>query len=505
MNTTSTTTPNLSSRANTSPIILNRRLGTTSSDISTTPVRTPSKQAYTTEIVKALFQGSGGSIGDVINDFSCSFQRQAGRLYISTTALFFYSNLFGFEKRIRIDYEATTITKIRSTSLHVKKKEGDKYIFRSFEDRDYVLEIIMEYHSNNNKEGSESIHHVTTSPSSPGLEDDDTSLVGDNQDDKSVRGDSPMIPVCITNECQRNVSQTEVVEDLSRSASTAKVEDNVPTGESTESWQQLKQKTKDWELAVVNLKLLCKVEDFFQLFLRDDAVYGLQIFLKEAGDTNIHVGNWKKEDNTTSQGSNPLLSRLLTYDHQSGLAIAKVTRQQTYQCCGKHAYLKNVTKISGIRAVPSDTFFIEDIWLIEREKNEGIALNIHFQIQFLKSTMLKSVIKNRSTIEARELYKSYVTFLRKKMNQKAPADEVPTTSPAETDWFGLLQSLTRQYIPVLSQNVHILFIIVLAFVVYRLRQRVTALEDVINEFEHRLVELEQQDSITSTTIELDLN
>ena len=91
------------------------------------------------------------------------------------------------------------------------------------------------------------------------------------------------------------------------------------------------------------------------------------------------------------------------------------------------------------------------------------------------------------------------------MNQKAPADEVPTTSPAETDWFGLLQSLTRQYIPVLSQNVHILFIIVLAFVVYRLRQRVTALEDVINEFEHRLVELEQQDSITSTTIELDLN
>jgi len=58
---------------------------------------------------------------------------------------------------------------------------------------------------------------------------------------------------------------------------------------------------------------------------------------------------------------------------------------------------------------------------------------------------------------------------------------------------------------VLSQNVHILFITVLTLVIYRLRQRLTALEDVINEFEHRLVELEQQDSITSTTIELDLN
>ena len=90
------------------------------------------------------------------------------------------------------------------------------------------------------------------------------------------------------------------------------------------------------------------------------------------------------------------------------------------------------------------------------------------------------------------------------MNQKAPADEVPTTSPAKTDWFGLLQSLTRQYIPVLSQNIHILFIIVLTLVIYRLRQRLIALEDVVNKFEHRLVELEQ-DSITSTTIELDLN
>ena len=75
---------------------------------SSSPARAPvnssssSKQAYTTEIVKALF---GGAVGEVILDCSCSFQRQAGRLYIANKGLYFYSNLFGFEKKIRINYD----------------------------------------------------------------------------------------------------------------------------------------------------------------------------------------------------------------------------------------------------------------------------------------------------------------------------------------------------------------------------------------------------------------
>ncbi len=44
---------------------------------------TNSKQAYTTEIVKAL----GGPAGDVVQDVPCSYQRQTGRLYSSTVII----------------------------------------------------------------------------------------------------------------------------------------------------------------------------------------------------------------------------------------------------------------------------------------------------------------------------------------------------------------------------------------------------------------------------------
>ena len=120
-----TTTPNLINRANTSPLI--NRQSTSSTDCQhSTPVRTPSKQAYTTEIVKSLF---GGEVGEVVSDVSCSFQRQAGRLYVSTNAIFYYSNLFGFEKKVRINYESTRyISKIRSTSLMIKTIENGEYI-----------------------------------------------------------------------------------------------------------------------------------------------------------------------------------------------------------------------------------------------------------------------------------------------------------------------------------------------------------------------------------------
>lgn len=54
----------------------------------------PQQQAYATEIIKTLFgRDSDGCSGDVVGTYSCtySFQRLAGRLYVSTDGLFFYS------------------------------------------------------------------------------------------------------------------------------------------------------------------------------------------------------------------------------------------------------------------------------------------------------------------------------------------------------------------------------------------------------------------------------
>jgi len=351
-----TTTPNLN-RAHTSPLI--NRQSTSSTDQHSTPVRTPSKQAYTTEIVKSLF---GGEVGEVVSDVSCSFQRQAGRLYVSTNAIFYYSNLFGFEKKVRINYESTRyISKIRSTSLMIKTIENGEYIFRSFDNRQQVLEIILRYHSNN-IETSDGEDGVSPSPTFPEVND---SVVLDNSHDETDDEDKSVeIPI------QGNTSEGVVAQrssltdrDERQSTTSSKSVSRQPKKEVSDknykrrsssalqvgdksdnditTWKKIKQNTKDWESAV-NLKLPCK--SFFQLFLDDNATNSMNTFLCDIGDTNISIGKWQKNNDQS-------ISRQLNYDHKSGLAVAKVSRHQTYQrITSNYSCLKNITKISGIKA-----------------------------------------------------------------------------------------------------------------------------------------------------------
>lgn len=82
------------------------------------------QQQQAAEIVRSLF----GDVGKVVGIFSCSVARQSGRLYVSTQGLFFYSNLFGFEKKICIRYEETVeLIMYRSTSLFVRTSSGDEH------------------------------------------------------------------------------------------------------------------------------------------------------------------------------------------------------------------------------------------------------------------------------------------------------------------------------------------------------------------------------------------
>ncbi|KAL7536299.1 hypothetical protein ACHAXR_008393 [Thalassiosira sp. AJA248-18] len=452
-----------------------------------------SKQAYTTEIVKALF--GGGAVGDVVQDFSCSFQRQAGRLYVSTDGLFFYSNLFGFEKRIRINYDqAMEITKLRSTSLSVKTVEGMEWVFRSFDDREYVLDIILSFHSNKGAAAEQ----CDTSTSGLGDVDPvscDQSFVDD--DDSSRH--SPTLPD-LANEHQLDDSPDNDAQSQLQNDKTEKIDIRGDSGgtdyNNIKRWEEMRQHAKGWESAVVNLKIGCtSVKDFFDLFLKDGAANSLNQFQSNViGDKNVSIGAWKLEDTTNADKS---LVRLIQLEHKSGVSMAQVSRRQTYQCLGNCACLRNTTSIKGIKGAPCDAFFVEDIWFIE--KDEEINLNVKFRINFTKSTMLRSIIESRSKAETKEYYRKYSAYVRQKMHQNVPIQEEmpPSTAAAKTnaDWLGIIASLARPYMPDLPtfyQNAPIsALIIFFALVVYRLKQRVMVLEVMVEEFERRLIELEK--------------
>jgi hypothetical protein len=93
-------------------------------------------------VVLALF---GPSVGPSVGDFSTSYNRVNGRLYASTKAILFYSNLFGFERRLCLQLsDVTDIDFYRATSIRVSMVDCEDYIFKRIQDRDHVLSILKE-------------------------------------------------------------------------------------------------------------------------------------------------------------------------------------------------------------------------------------------------------------------------------------------------------------------------------------------------------------------------
>lgn len=73
---------------------------------------------FTTEMVRAMF---GPNIAPIIATYKCSYKKVSGRLYIASNAVCFYSNLFGFERKLLIRIVDITIAGLtRSTSIIIR-------------------------------------------------------------------------------------------------------------------------------------------------------------------------------------------------------------------------------------------------------------------------------------------------------------------------------------------------------------------------------------------------
>mmetsp|Transcript_7426 Transcript_7426/g.10824 ORF Transcript_7426/g.10824 Transcript_7426/m.10824 type:complete len:485 (-) Transcript_7426:906-2360(-) len=448
---------------------------THSSGITTPPRSTQgssnsssSKQMYTTEFIKALF----GEAGIVVGDFSCSYQRQAGRLYVSTDAVFFYSNLFGFEKRIKIDYvNAMEIDLVRTTSVFIKTSE-EEFIFRSFDDRQSVLELIKTFHSKN-----------TPSPTSTEPSADVPSAI---HSDETKRDDL----ASLSDHDENDIKQQESPEDIR--IQTPKAGSIVPNSlDGTLLWEQMKKHSKDWDSIMTSQKLpYNSVTDFFDTFLRDSSPRSMCYFQsKVMGDSNVSLEAWTKNAAPDGeQSAADSLSRAIEFEHTTRWAVAKVKRRQTYQTCGKHAIIQNFTHLQGIPQ--ADAFFVEDMWLLETETNH-VTLDVKCRIVWLKNTMLKSVIEKRTKSEAKEWFDKYIPFVCQQSDQPPiPAQQEEVTKETSqiirillsiVNFARFIYGLCRES-PVCAP------LLALAIYTYHLKQRIVLLEELVDEVQLKMIQ-----------------
>ena len=72
---------------------------------------------HSTEIIRGIF---GPSLTPVLSSHPCSHSRHSGRLYLTSNAICFYSNLFGFEKKICLVLSnVVRLSLLRSTSIQI--------------------------------------------------------------------------------------------------------------------------------------------------------------------------------------------------------------------------------------------------------------------------------------------------------------------------------------------------------------------------------------------------
>jgi hypothetical protein len=96
--------------------------------------------AASSDIVQALF---GESAGSSWGDFFCTHNRIRGRLFGTSQAVLFYSNLLGFERRLSLRYQDVMEMELyRSTSIRISTIDCEDYIFKSFHQRKHVLQLL---------------------------------------------------------------------------------------------------------------------------------------------------------------------------------------------------------------------------------------------------------------------------------------------------------------------------------------------------------------------------
>jgi hypothetical protein len=106
----------------------------------TTPYTLYPSLAASSDVVQQLF---GESAGSSWGDFFCTHNRIRGRLFATSQAVLFYSNLLGFERRYSLKYEYVIEMELyRNTSIRISTVDCETYIFKSFHRRNHVLQLL---------------------------------------------------------------------------------------------------------------------------------------------------------------------------------------------------------------------------------------------------------------------------------------------------------------------------------------------------------------------------
>ena len=435
------------------------------------------------EIVRTIF----GDVGAIRRDFSCAIERKIllhGRLYVTERFICFYSNLFGFEKKIKIPYSHITCITKEYTAVFIPNAIAvitarKEYVFRSFWDRDDCFDLLKSFHesfrglaaSAGDGLESESADRgekpdgdmedlggamQDTGPEDPASPADAGEVAFDRVEDAPPlrpmrKKPSRASPTRGGDAPPRNPSRGSVaavdgdVLVLERAATPppppgaarpvrpSRSDDRLvdtPQHESAEA-ARFADHVASTKLATVlrECVLDVDVEGFFEHFLSDAATFPLARFHETEGDLDISTTPWV----SAARGEHDRelrFRRLIT--SPIGPPSTRTTKVQRVKAFGKNGLVMHT--VMSMEDIPyRDCFTIHDRWVVRPADGDPATTRVtfEFEVKWTKSTIWKRRIESSSKGDLQAYYDSYASMAAGYLKSaKAAADEAAAAAPA---------------------------------------------------------------------------
>ena len=379
--------------------------------------------AWRDEIVRTIF----GDVGAIRRDFSCAIERKIllhGRLYVTERFICFYSNLFGFEKKIKIPYSHVTCVTKENTAVFIPNAIAvitarKEYVFRSFWDRDDCFNLLRAYHE---------MYRTVLEPASSHVEEEET-----QQEKEEEKFEAPVEAP--------SVPKQDLLKRIEGIAGPPVERPSTPDVADTPEHARTTAKAFSREVDSTKLAetlhtctLPVSVDEFFAHFLADGCGFPLTKFHEGQGDLEVACTPWASSD---GEHDRELRFRRLL-NNPMGPKSARTTKIQRCRAFGRHGLVLH--GVLSMEDIPyRDCFAIHDRWVVTPQ-NDGVDVAFEFEIKWSKSTIFKRKIESSSRSDLQAYYDAYAAAARAHLaaapssERSPPPPPPPPPRPAYLPW-----------------------------------------------------------------------
>lgn len=371
----------------------------------------------------------------LVQDFNCALQENIllqGHMYLFVHHICFYSNIFGFETKKTIPFhEVTCVRKAKTAAIFPNAIEiaaaGKKHFFGSFLSRDEAYRLIVDGWAQHvgdarstldsqdlkSETNIEDIANALAEKESGSKEfADDLSSSGRKKDVDSV--DCTHLP---TEKADTSLSENK--EELSNTK-----EENA-TGHSRHISSQCEDivppKVPETFTIVAQAKFSVSVEEFFNLFISDQAFDFVDSFHKRCGDKDFNCSSWRQNEQLVYVRDVSFLHPVKIY---LGAKYGRCHELQKYRAYKKsHLVIETSQQITDVPY--ADYFLVEGIWEVQQNVNEesSCVVRVYSNVSFSKKTIFRGKIEQSTKDECREVYGIWIQNAYKLLKQRAQKQE----------------------------------------------------------------------------------